>query len=630
MSPALSRRSLLAAAGAGAAATTLTAPQAAATPYDKRRSAALVIRDARVFTGRPGAAPQEAVAVGRDGTVLAVGRSADLRRWVGRDTEVVDAGGDTVMSGLVDAHAHPMGAAARTLQLSLNGAKFTVPELQEALKKLLADSASAEPDGWLSVAGWNSAGLLPAGTEPHHRMLDSLPTRRPIVLQAGDGHNSWVNQRALDLAGITATTPNPPAGEIVRDAGGAATGLLKDRAQDLVRVLIPGPAQADLVAAGARILSQAAAAGITTFLDASATSSQLDTYAGLAAQGKLLQRVTPALRLSVDQVKDPKGALAYLRGLRDKYKGVPGLRFGTAKVFLDGVIEYPAQTAALLTPYLDKNGKPTTDYGDLYVTAAEYGNLAAVLDRADWQLHAHAIGDRAVRTALDGYAAAKRANGQRGNRHTIAHLQLVDPADYRRFAALGVVACMQLQWAMRDEWTMDALLPYIGPERHRRLYPARSLQQHGALLAGGSDWPVDPLQPWNQIRTAIDREGAAAEQGALYPELQSIGRTAALRMHTAASAYQLHMEHRIGTLAPGRAADLVLLDRDITRVPVREISDIQVRLTLVNGRVVHDAQSPAAGVTSSTASAAARPAQLADVHVDRHEACGCGHPQASV
>ncbi|MFJ6983173.1 MULTISPECIES: amidohydrolase [unclassified Streptomyces] len=626
MSSDLSRRGLLAAAGAGAAVTALPGPRASAAPdagsRTGRRSAALIIHNARVFTGVPGARMREAVAVGRDGTLLAVGRSADVRRLLGRDTDVVDAHGHTVMSGLVDGHTHPLGAASRSLQKSLDDEKFTVPQLQAALKKMLEDTASAEPDGWLTVEGWNFAGLLPAGTAPHHSMLDALPTRRPVHLQASDGHNSWVNRRALELAGITASTPDPTGGRIVRGADGSATGLLKDRAQDLVRPLIPGPDRDALLKASERALAQAAAAGITTYLDASVSTSQLETYAALAGRGTLLQRVAPALRLSLDQVKDPRGALAHLRTLRKTYGEVRGLCFGTAKVYLDGVIEYPAQTAALLSPYLDRNGRPTKDHGDLYATSAQYGRLATLLDRAGWQLHAHAIGDRAVRTALDGYEAALRANGRRGNRHTIAHLELVDPSDYRRFASLGVIACMQLQWAMRDEWTMGSLLPYIGERRHRRLYPAGSLRRHGATLSGGSDWPVDPLQSWNQIRTAVDREGAFAEEGALYPETESLSRTAALRMHTAGSAYQLRMERVIGTLTEGRAADMVLLDRDVTRIPVREISDTEVRLTLVGGRVVHEASSSAAPRPARSA-ATARPARIAGVH-GRHDACGCG------
>ncbi|MCX4825520.1 amidohydrolase [Streptomyces sp. NBC_01142] len=626
MSPDLSRRRLLASAGALGAAAALAAPVSAAAAgaaTSSRRSAALVVHNARVLTGERHAPLREAIAVGRDGRVLATGPSAVVRRLVGRDTEVVDAAGGTVMSGVVDGHAHPLGAGAQSLNPTLGGASLTVGQLQEILRGFLADSTEREPDGWLVVGDWNPIGLLPTGTVPHHRILDALPTRRPIALIGNDGHNSWVNQRALDLAGVDATTPDPAGGKIVHDADGSPTGLLKDDAQQLVRRHIPAPTEAQLLDACAKALAQAASYGITTFLDASVESSELDTYSGLARTGRLLQRIAPALRISAEQAKDPAAALRYVRGLRKEYGEVPGLHFGAVKVFLDGVIEYPAQTAALLSPYLDQDGRPTDNRGDLYVAAADYGRLAAVLDRAGWQLHAHAIGDRAVRTALDGYETAVRANGRRGNRHTVAHLQLVHPDDLRRFARLGVVACMQLQWAMRDIWTMEALLPYIGPDRHRLLYPARSLERNGAALAGGSDWPVDPLQTWNQIRTAIDREGAAAGQGALYPEREALSRSSSLRMHTAGSAYQLRMERLTGKLTPGRAADLVILDQDVTRVPVKELSDTRVRLTLVGGKPVYDEDSAAGRAARTPAAAAARPAALHQVHGDRHSACGC-------
>ncbi|MFJ6567779.1 amidohydrolase [Streptomyces sp. NPDC091292] len=619
----LSRRRLLAAGAATAGALTLASPAVAApaTASTKRRSAALVVHHARVLTGRSHAPQHEAVAVSRDGRILAVGPSSVVRRYAGRDTEFVDARGATVMSGIIDGHAHPLEAGARSLSPSLENGEFTVEELQETLRAFLTDSAAQEPDGWLVVEDWNPIGL-PPGTETHRRILDALPTRRPIALVGSDGHNSWVNQRALDLAKITASTPDPAGGAIVHDPDGSPTGLLKDTAQDLVRRLIPGPSEADLRDACALALAHAASKGVTTFMDALADAANLDTYAALARTGRLPQRIVPALHLDADHIKDPAAALAYATGLRRKYGQVRGLRFGTVKVFLDGVIEYPAQTAALLTPYLDGEGRPTDHRGDLYVSSAEYGRLATVLDRAGWQLHGHAIGDRAVRTALDGYEAAVRAGGRRGNRHTIAHLQLVHPDDLRRFARLGVVACMQLQWAMRDTWTMDALLPYIGARRHRWLYPARSLQRHGAALSGGSDWPVDPLEPWNQVRTAIDREGAVAEQGALYPKLESLSRSDTLRMHTAGSAYQLRLEGLTGTLTPGRAADLVVLDRDVTRVPVRELSDTQVRLTLTEGRRVFDADAAPARTTAT--GTAARPASLARVHgAGRHGACGC-------
>ncbi|MER7760582.1 amidohydrolase [Streptomyces sp. NPDC097619] len=630
MNAALSRRGLLAAGAAGLAGAAAGTVPAVAAPTAAGRgtgSASLILHNARVFTGVPGAAVAEAVAVGRDGRILAVGTGSAVRRLIGRDTEVVNARGNTVMSGIHDGHVHPLGAGERSLKPSLAGAETTVEELRTLLSGFLADSggSGAEPDTWLVVEDWNPVGLLPSGTVPHHTMLDALPTRRPVVLVGGDGHNLWANRRALDIAGVTAATPDPPGGQIVKGPDGKPSGVLKDDAQGLVTRHLPVPTEAELVAACAKVLAEAAASGVTTMMDALVGRHELGLYRALSAAGGLPQRIVPAIRLSVEQTKDPAAALAYAKGLRKEFTGVRGLRFGMVKVFLDGVIEYPAQTAALLEPYLDGNGKPTRNRGELYTSAREYGRLSAAFNRAGWQMHAHGLGDRAVRTALDGYAYAREATGQRDPRNAIAHLELVDPADLRRFARLGVTACMQLQWAQRDIWTEEALLPYIGPRRHRWLYPARSLEKAGARLSGGSDWPVDPLQVWNQLQTAVDRKGAEGK-GPLYRELEGLSRVSSLRMHTSGTAWQLRQEELTGTVQRGKAADLVLLDRDVTRCPVGDISGTRVELTLVGGRTVHDvhtATGRAAAARLEQAAAAPRPASYAAVHGGRHQACGC-------
>ncbi|RKT07464.1 hypothetical protein BX286_5526 [Streptomyces sp. 3211.6] len=630
MTSSVSRRGLLAAAGAAGAAGLLGAGAGSASAAPARGSAALVVHGARVFTGTPGGAPATAVAVGRDGRILAVGGDSEVRRTAGRDTEVVDGRGATLMSGIHDGHVHPLGAGDRSLRPSLEGAETTAAELTEILTGFLADTggAGAEPDTWLVVEDWNPVGLLPAGTLPHHALLDALPTRRPVVLVGGDGHNLWASQRALDIAGITAATPDPAGGRIVKGADGQPTGVLKDDAQDLVKRHVPQPTRAELVEACAKVLAQAAASGVTTMMDALVGRHELELYQALSTAGRLPQRIVPAIRLDVEQTKDPAASKAYALGLEREFRGVAGLRFGTVKVFLDGVIEYPAQTAALLEPYLDGQGRPTSNRGELYTSAADYGRLTAAFNGIGWQMHAHGLGDRAVRTALDGYEAALRVTGRRDLRNTVAHLQLVDPADLPRFARLGVAACMQLQWASADTWTMEALLPYIGPERHRWMYPARSLERAGARLTGGSDWPVDALQVWNQLRTAIDRQGAYGA-GALHPELEALSRTSTLRMHTLGTAWQLRQDGLTGTVERGKAADLVLLDRDVTRCPVADISGTQVRMTLVGGRVVHDAGSAAGRAATAglaRGAAAPRPAAYAAVHGGRHRACGCtGH-----
>lgn len=631
MTNGISRRNFLtgtAAAGLGAAAAGLSLPSAA---HAGGGQAATVIYNGRVFVGDNANTICSAVAIGRDGRIMALGRRNSLRRLIGYSTDLVDARGGTVMAGIHDGHVHPHYAGLRAMNPSLDDAQFTIPELQATLQGFLDDSADKEPDGWLVVESWNPVGLLPQGTVADKKYLDALDTSRPIILRGSDGHNSWVNSRALDIAGIVKDFPeNPEGGVIVRDADGNPTGLLKDAAQDLVTKLIPEPTWEEMLTAFAWAFAQMAAGGITSCLDAWVEDWQLDAYAELAARGQLPQRVTAALLAGPDQIAAPRDTLAWAKELAATYGSVPGLHMGTMKVFMDGVMEYPAQTAALLEPYLDENGKPTDNYGELYVDGRAMGKFAKVLDRGGWQVHAHAIGDAAVRAALDGYAIARRANGRRDNRHTIAHLQLVHPDDYPRFARLGVIPDMQLQWATRNVWTEEALEPYIGPERHARLYPARSLVRACARIAGGSDWPVDPLYPWNQVQSAIDRFGLYGEGSPLYPE-EGLTRFQSLRMHTRGTAFQLHQEHKTGTLEVGKHADLVVLDQDITCGPVSEIKDSVPQLTMVKGRPVFDASSSTGRAIMRSAAAKAATARAIGagrlshnaIIGSRHDGCPC-------
>lgn len=630
MTMSMSRRGFLAGVGAGGFTAVAGTTAAAATGGRRPVRAATVIVNGRVFTARPGVHRADAVAVGTDGRILAVGEHDEVRRWIGRGTEILDAAGGTVMPGLHDGHMHPLGAAAQSLNPSLRNGSSTVAELQAVLQGFLDATADQEPDGWLEVTDWNPVGLLPAGTVADRSFLDALRTTRPIYLQGSDFHNSFVNSRALALAGIDRDTPQPTAGEIVKDAAGNPTGLLKDDAQGLVAQVIPPPTAERLRAAYASMATFLLANGVTSFLDAASGEGSLQTYAELIGQGLLHQQVTPALLVDADTAKDPAAAAAYLADLRGRYGGTANLRLTTAKVFLDGVIEFPAQTAALLTPYLDADGRPTDQRGDLYVGDRDFRALAVALDRHGWQLHAHAIGDRAARVALNGYEAAARdsRSGRRpGRRHTVAHLELVHPADVPRFARIGALACMQLQWAVRNVFTLDALRPFLGPERWARLYPARSLARHGATLTGGSDWPVDPFRPFNQIATAIDRTDRSSSEPVPLNAAQGLSRTQALTMHTAGSAFQLQ-DPGSGTITPGARADLIVLDRDVTRVPVDDIRGTVVRQTLISGQVRYDSGATgaarAAAAFGRTLAAGAAVAARSGSAAGRHSCCGAG------
>jgi predicted amidohydrolase YtcJ len=267
-------------------------------------------------------------------------------------------------------------------------------------------------------------------------------------------------------------------------------------------------------------------------------------------------------------------------------------------MFFDGVIEHPTQTAALLERYRVNRGTkrnprwvPGKSRGPTYFRQGIANRAIAALDAAGWQVHVHAIGDRAVRSALDAFEAARRGRPGGDNRHTITHLELVHPADFRRFRRLGVLASMQLQWAERDSYTVDSLKPYIGARRWRYTYPAGSLSEAGARLCGGSDWPVDPLLPFRQIEMAVNRSADEVYEGYPRPLFAEEGLSLrrSLVMHTRNSAFQLHQDALSGQIREGLAADLIVLDRDVLRVPLKRVSKTRVALTMVEGRVVHRA-----------------------------------------
>jgi predicted amidohydrolase YtcJ len=263
------------------------------------------------------------------------------------------------------------------------------------------------------------------------------------------------------------------------------------------------------------------------------------------------------------------------------------LRSGLVKVFADGVMEYPAQTAAMLTPYFDADGKPTDKKGGLYFDPQRFARLVQKLDAAGLAVHVHAIGDRAVRQSLDAFAFARSANGAIDNPHQIAHLQLVDPADFPRFKELGVIADMQLEWAKREPATEGPLEPYLGPDRYRHLYPAGSLHAAGATIAGGSDWDISSYNPFRAFETAVTRAGGAGQ-----PPLninERIPLTTAIDAYTINAAYAMKQDTTIGSLEVGKRADLIVVDRDILSVDPETIADTKVLATYLDGRLVYAA-----------------------------------------
>lgn len=521
-----------------------------------------VLLNARVWTGDRRRPRAEAVAI-RGNRIAAVGSSAEVRRLVGPRTAVQDLGGAFVAPGFNDAHLHFI--VVETADLA--GADDE-GEVQRRIRAF-ADGHRERP--WITGRGWVYA-AFPGGL-PHRRVLDATVPDRPAFMLSYDGHTAWVNSRALDAAGITRETKDPPNGTIVRDESGQATGVLKESAMALVRSHVPPSGADELYAALRQRLREAASYGLTSIQNASFVPAELPVVERAIAEGSMTVRLYWALPFKEDIGAED---MARYKELRAKYPG-PLLKFGAVKGFLDGVVE--SKTAAMFEPYSTGGGSGHLNWsdGDLFRTAA-------LFDREGFQIFLHAIGDRAIAQALDAYAHAARVNGSHGRRHRVEHIETVRPSDIPRFRALGVIASTQALFANPDKNTLEVYAANLGPERVKRAMAFRSIDDSGAVQAFGSDWPVYPMEPLRGIYCAATRRTPeGTPPGGWVPE-QRIGAEAALRHFTVDAAYASFEEGRKGRLAPGLLADLVVLSQDILALPPERILEARVVRTIMDGK----------------------------------------------
>jgi predicted amidohydrolase YtcJ len=552
----------------------------------------LVITGARVWT--PGPAGVSAAAVGvRDGRVVGVADEAELRdRLPG--AEVLHLPGRLVVPGFIDAHVHPPFAGRDLDNVWLHD----LGGREEYLAVLGAYAADHPDEPWILGGGW-AMEHFPGGT-PHKRDLDTLAPDRPVFLFNRDVHGAWVNSRALELAGIDRDTPDPPDGRIERDPEtGEPTGMLHEgAAYSLNQRLVPPPTAADWEAAVLRAQAHLHALGITGWQDAWVTRSTQAAYESLAASGRLTARVVGALWWERSQGIEQVESLLSRREAAAKARltGGGGFHATTVKIMIDGVLENG--TGALLEPYCDGCGGHTDNRGLSFVSAEDLAAAVTRLDAEGFQVHMHAIGDRAVRDALDAVEAARDANGAADHRHHVAHIQVIQPGDVPRFARLGVVANCQAFWAQSEPQMDDLTIPFLGPERAALQYPFASLRRTGATLAMGSDWAVTTADPLAQIEVAVNRVdprrravgvggGETSTVPAFLPD-ERLSLDEALTAFTAGSAYVNH-DDQGGAIAPGRRADLAVLDVDVLADGAPPVADATVELTLAAGVVVHGA-----------------------------------------
>jgi predicted amidohydrolase YtcJ len=533
----------------------------------------LLILGAPVWTGDPARPWADAVAV-RGGRVAAAGPEREVAALRGPATRVLALDGGLVLPGFADAHVHTAAGGLELAQCDLHGVE------PEAYPATVARYAAERPEaGWVLGGGWVMDAFGTAG--PHRSVLDAVVADRPVLLESTDGHSAWVNSRAVELAGITRATPDPPRGRVERDAAGEPTGALHEAAMDLVGDLAPDPGPAEWEAAVERGQAHLHRLGITAWQDAAVGPEMLAAYRAVAERGRLTGRAVAALRWDVD------AGAAQLRDLVEhRRQGTLGrLRASAVKIFADGVFEN--RTASMLEPYLDGDGRPTTNRGIGMLVPEELARVVTALDGEGFDVHVHAIGDRAVRDTLDAFAAAAAANGRRDARHQIAHLQFVHPADRRRFPQLGVVANAQPYWSCLDGYMRELTLPFLDPERAGWQYPWASLRRAGAVLAFGSDWTVSTANPLEEIEVAVGRMVPGEPDGEPFLPDERVDLPAALAAFTSGSAYALRLEDQTGSVTPGKLADLAVLDRDPFDPAAGPVGGVRVLATLVEGEPVH-------------------------------------------
>jgi predicted amidohydrolase YtcJ len=545
-----------------------------------------VLFNARIFTGDPAAPYADAVAI-RGDKILAVGDLGKVAAAAGSGAEQIDLRGKFLMPGMIDSHAHPIDGG-----LTLTGANYTetrvsIAQLRAFVDKAIAGGKSRYGDA-VMIYG------VDIGYWTHTAELNGVFSQGPdaaipIVLGGNDGHTSWANAAALARAGITASfIAALPAGDrrfYGVDAGGQPNGFLVDAGQTQLMNHLPPPSAEALLAAGHAALRYMNGFGITAWLDAAASGTMdvpatldqpgyLPLYLDLSRRGELTAHVAAYPVIHPDGGSQQIGVV---KALRDKYQNPPDFVVPGMKVFADGVVEIPSETAALTKPYRNTGRMVPTLF-----TPALFDRLVTEADRDGLAVHVHAIGDLAVKQALDGFAAARKANGMNRLPHTITHVQFADAEDIPRFADLGIFAALQLDWAIADPSTNEVVKPYIDESIWRTMYPARALLEAGTVIAGASDWPVSTANPFAAIYQAETRRGP---QGVLGPE-QRMPREAMLYAYTLNAARVLDAEDRIGSLAPGKQADLVLLDRDVLTVSAEAARDTKVIWTMYGGRIV--------------------------------------------
>jgi predicted amidohydrolase YtcJ len=531
--------------------------------------------NAKVFTGNPDNPYADAVAI-RGDKIVGVGNLPEVEKSVGAEAERVDLQGKSLFPGFIDSHSHSIDGG-----LNLISADAT--DKVDKLERLPAFVAWAKKSRRGMRGDIIEVQGLPLEFWSHPDVLNKdfstgAYEKQSVLLRGMDGHTAWANREMLARAGITPgflkTLTPEQRGYYGIYKDGQPNGFLVDKGTEKVEPLLPKYTPEQLLAAGRAALQYEYSLGITAWLDPLALDYVLQAYKMLADHGELNSEVVAFPQVFA---KDPEAELARVQKTREEYKDVPHLHVTGVKVFADGVVEFPSQTAYLSKPY-----RNTGRNAELLFDPKKFAELCIEADKEGLIVHVHAIGDGAVTAALDGIEAARKANGNSGLPDTLTHEQFVQPSDFPRFRELGVVSALQMFWADASTDTIDIIKPYIDPEIYKWQYPARSILDNGGIISGASDWPVSTANVFKAIYQAETRSGP---KGVLDPP-QDMPRVAMFYAYTRNSARAMNMQDSIGTIAAGKRADLVLLDRDVLTISPEKMRDTKVVWTMVAGKVV--------------------------------------------
>lgn len=563
----------------------------------------VIYHNGKIYTADKSDQFCEAIAI-KQGYITAVGSSHELLALAGTQTDVIDLEKRVVLPGLIDSHMHPFWGGKQLRGCNLNYAALTVEETLALLQQHLDEDPLKEEDDWLSVRAWQRQAMIPAGADMCRQSLDTLNTRRPVVLFSNDCHTLAANSRALEMLGITEETPVPADGKIGRDEEGRLNGILEDAPAMRAFDSIPTgtPEQCVLIARHVqRVLNQQ---GVTTVMDTRVYEEQLKAFAVLRDSGELTLRMCGAREITPDSVAGPQDAARALDELVDfnqrwndpVWQPAPGFGVSHVKFFVDGVLQPPTMTASLLQPYRKNRGthahpdwQPTEDYGDLYFTPEVFNALVKECGRTGVHPHMHTVAEGAIEMALDALQEMRQAWPQKDVRPGLAHNELAAAHQYARFAELDVTAVLSYQWAGLPAVLIDEERAMLGEERFPHLEPQGRFLDAGARLAYGSDWPIDRLDEWYNLQIAMTRRAWDAEGNPAGPRLdndRNLTLTEVLRSATIDAAYMIARDGEVGSLEPGKLADLIVLKDDIFSNPPETLFKTRVLRTVVGGKVV--------------------------------------------